>query len=83
MGYSCWTLREKMLIRKVSGKERICLNLFSLLQVQNLSCPKLKFILGCNNLACYWQALYLFLDSALFPAELNLLCCINISLMTP
>jgi len=51
---------------------------FKIYHVQNE-----KFILGCHNLACYWQALYLFLDSALFPAELNLLCCINISLMTP
>ena len=83
MGYSCWTLREKMLMRKVSGKERICLNLFSLLPVHNLSCLKLKFILGCHNLSCYLRELYLFLDSALFHAELNLLCYINISLTIP
>ena len=42
-----------------------------------------KFTLSCNNLACNWRDLYLFLDSVLFLAKLILLCCLNTSLTIP
>ena len=39
-----------------------------------------KFPLCLNNLACNLRNFYLFLDSVLFPAKLNFLCCFNTSL---
>ena len=70
--------REKELAKKKFAFLFFIYCLSRIYSVQNK-----KFILGCHNLACNWQDLYLFLDSALFPAKLILLRCINISLTTP
>ena len=84
MQYNCHPVKgknvssEKELTQKEFALTFFPYCLFIIYSVQNI-----KFILVCNNLACNLRDLYLFLDSALFPAKLHLLCCINISLTTP
>jgi len=84
MQYSCHPIkgknvsREKKLAKKEFAVTFFPYCLFLIYCVQNI-----KFILCCNNLSCNLGNFYLFLDSALSPAKLNLLCCINISLTTP
>ena len=84
MQYNCHPVkgknvgREKELTQKEFALTFFPYCLFIIYSVQNI-----KFILYYNNLACNLGNFYLFLDSALFPAKLILLCCINISLTTP
>jgi len=84
MQYNCHPVKgknvgsEKELTQKEFALTFFPYCLFIIYSVQNI-----KFILYYNNLACNLGNFYLFLDSALFPAKLILLCCINISLTTP
>ena len=65
------------------AKKECALTFFPLVLSIIYSVQDQIFILCGNKLACHWQDLYLFIDSALFPAQLHLLYCFKDSLTTP